>query len=186
MLAGSVGWKMKAVPRAQVLGFVPQLDLPALYGGATVTAYASVYEGFGLPPVEAMACGSAVVCTPVPAMALVGDGAVVARSSSAEDLWLALRQLVDDETARAELTSRARSAVARLSWRAAAAATAEVYERFGDTRRSTADDHRAPRAEEASTPPARPSPPGVRPARPGSHRRVRLTGRRPLVAEPPH
>ena len=73
----------------------PTGDLPGLYGAATLVGYASRYEGFGLPPVEAMACGAPVVSTPVPAVTeLVGDGVEVFEPGDVEGLTATLRQLV--------------------------------------------------------------------------------------------
>ena len=69
--------------------------------------YASRYEGFGLPPVEAMACGAAVVTTPVPAVAeVVGDGAATFRPGDVDGLTATLRELLEDEAARADLARR--------------------------------------------------------------------------------
>ena len=64
--------------RLHTLGYVPEGDLVALYGGAEVLAYPSHFEGFGLPVVEAMACGTPVVTTDVPALREVSGGAAVA------------------------------------------------------------------------------------------------------------
>ena len=133
VLTGHPLWRTPLPPKGAVaLGHVAASDLPALYGAATVVGYASVYEGFGLPPVEAMACGAAVLTTAVPAVAeVVGAGAAVFLPGDVEGCAALVRDLVADEDRRCELIASARRAVATLSWARAAAETAAVYRSLG-------------------------------------------------------
>ena len=86
------------------IGHVPTSDLPPLYGAATLVGYASRYEGFGLPPVEAMACGAAVVSTPVPSVVEVaGDGVATFRPGDVEGLTGTVADLLADASRRSEL-----------------------------------------------------------------------------------
>ncbi len=102
MLTGHSLWGSVAPAGTVEIGHVPRGDLPALYGAATLVGYASRYEGFGLRPVEAMACGAAVVSTPVPAVVeVVGDGAETFRPGDVGGLTETLRALVDDQRRRA-------------------------------------------------------------------------------------
>ncbi|MFJ2839549.1 glycosyltransferase family 4 protein [Nocardia sp. NPDC087230] len=132
VLAGAGSDGPQAPSSAIGLGYVDTADLPALYAAATVVAYCSQYEGFGLPPVEAMACGGAVVASAVGALPQVcGDGAVLVARSVAEDWAKALRPLVHDAAANQDLRRRGLAAVSALSWQATAAATVAAYRAAG-------------------------------------------------------
>lgn len=128
--AGSDG---PAAPRTALgLGYVDTADLPALYAAATVVAYCSQYEGFGLPPVEAMACGGAVVASAVGALPQVcGDGAVLVAQTNVGAWVRSIRPLLDDEPANTDLRARGLAAAARLSWQATAEATVAAYRTAG-------------------------------------------------------
>jgi glycosyltransferase involved in cell wall biosynthesis len=131
ILAGNI--RSGAIPGcARPLGFVAQDDLGGLYGAATVVAYPSRYEGFGLPPVEAMACGAPVVCTRIPAFEdILGDAAEIVAPGDVEGLASSLHALLVDDCRRQQLATAGHRRVAKLTWRATATATAEVYRSLG-------------------------------------------------------
>lgn len=124
-----------AVPAdATAIGYVPTGQLAGLYGAATLVCYPSRYEGFGLPPVEAMACGAPVVATRIPALVeVLGNGAALVPPGDVVALARVLRSLFDDEERRQALGAAGRRRVGPLSWKTTATATAEVYRSLGLT-----------------------------------------------------
>jgi glycosyltransferase involved in cell wall biosynthesis len=109
-------------------GFVPDHTLSALYRMASVFAFPSLYEGFGLPPLEAMACGTPVVTSKISSLPeVVGDAALLVDPYDVEDIANALVRVLDDETLRADLVARGRERVSHFSWERSAKAIHECY-----------------------------------------------------------
>jgi glycosyltransferase involved in cell wall biosynthesis len=119
--------------RVRFLGFVPGEDLPALYAGASVFVYPSHYEGFGLPLLEAMACGAPVLTYNVTSLPeVVGDaGVLLGPPVSPEDLAKTISRMIEDEDLRADLIGRGRERVRRFDWKTTARLSHEVYLRCG-------------------------------------------------------
>ena len=112
------------------LGYVPDEDLPALYSGALLLAFPSLYEGFGLPVLEAMACGTPVLTSNVSATAEVADGAaLLVDPRSVDALASALGRLLTDDALRADLRRRGLARAAEFSWERTARETLSVYEK---------------------------------------------------------
>src|SRR5471030_81853 len=119
-------------------GYVPFEDLPALYSLAEMFVYPSMYEGFGLPVVEAMACGVPVITGRTPALSEVGGGAVVeVERIEAESLGRALVDVAASRDWRAELSGLGLARAASFSWQRAARESLEIY-RETATRKSSA------------------------------------------------
>jgi glycosyltransferase involved in cell wall biosynthesis len=122
--------RLGLAPRVRVLGYVPDAHLPALYRAAAVFVYPSFYEGFGLPVLEAMACGTPVVTyntTSLPEVA--ADAAVLLDLPvTGPALADALRGLLEDSVRRRDLVERGRGRAAEFGWQRTAALTAAVYE----------------------------------------------------------
>ncbi len=114
--------------RILFLGPVADDDLPALYGGAHCFVFPSLYEGFGLPVLEAMACGTPVACSDVASLPEVaGDAALMFDPHRVECIGAALTQLLRDSDLRGDLAMRGRQRAMSFSWECTAAATAEQY-----------------------------------------------------------
>jgi glycosyltransferase involved in cell wall biosynthesis len=98
-------------------GFVPVGTLAALYRLADAFAFPSLYEGFGLPPLEAMACGTPVLTSRISSLPeVVGDAALLVDPYSVEDIASGLERILGDEALRADLITRGRARVGQFSW----------------------------------------------------------------------
>jgi glycosyltransferase involved in cell wall biosynthesis len=110
-------------------GYIPDEDLPALYRGAEIFVYPSIYEGFGLPPLEAMASGIPVICSKASALPeAVGDAALLIDPLDTGSIVQALRELVSDAARRQALTRAGLARAAQFSWEKTARETIAVYE----------------------------------------------------------
>jgi glycosyltransferase involved in cell wall biosynthesis len=111
---------------------VPHADGPLLYQGCAAFAFPSRYEGFGLPPLEAMACGAPVVVSTASSLPeVVGDAALQVAPDDVDGWAAALARLLSDAPLRANLRARGLAQAARFSWRRVAEETLTVYEQVG-------------------------------------------------------
>ena len=138
VLAGASGWDttiepaLAAVPpglTVLVPGHLPIEHLPALLGGAVLVCYPSLGEGFGLPVLEAMACGAAVLTTRKLSIPEVGGDAVAYTGTGAGDIAAELAALLDDAGRRAQLSAAGRARALDFSWAATARAHQAAYDR---------------------------------------------------------
>ncbi|MFQ6130807.1 MAG: glycosyltransferase family 4 protein [Armatimonadota bacterium] len=153
VIAGARGWMPRAYDhlleefrfreRVLSLGYVPEADLPALYSAATALLFPSLYEGTGLPPLEAMACGTPVICSDRGALPeTVGEAAVVLeveeetyesrhggalRFGFLPGMHETMRRMVEDDAFCEELVAKGRRRAAQFSWRRHAQETLELY-----------------------------------------------------------
>lgn len=125
VLVGTKGWKVnellnaseRLASRVVVTGFVPDQYLAPLYAGATAFVYPSLYEGFGLPPLEAMQCGLPVITSNVSSLPeVVGDAALLVSPTDKDALNDAILKLLRSETLRHELSIRAKQQASLFSW----------------------------------------------------------------------
>ncbi len=143
VLAGKPGWQHEALVReverlglagtVVFPGYVEDADLPALYTGALAFVFPSLYEGFGLPLVEAMACGTPVVASRTSACGEVaGDAALLVDPLSEEEIAGALAQVARDADLRAALAARGRERARAFSWERAAREVLDVLTSLAD------------------------------------------------------
>ncbi|PJF41210.1 MAG: hypothetical protein CUN54_02435 [Phototrophicales bacterium] len=112
------------------IGYVDEADKPSLYRLARVFVYPSLYEGFGLPVVEAMASGTPVVANEIPIMEeIVGDGAYLVKDGSPRRMAGAIIALLLQEPLREAMITQGLSRATQFSWRKTAQRTLEVYQR---------------------------------------------------------
>lgn len=142
VLVGARGWmdghlfelvkELELGDHVMFAGYVPSNELPSWYNAADLFAYPSAYEGFGLPLLEAMACGVPAITTASSALAEVaGDACITVEPGSEEALRVALVQVLSDEALRSTMRTAGLQRASAFSWERAARATANVYARAG-------------------------------------------------------
>ncbi|MGA2131250.1 MAG: glycosyltransferase family 1 protein [Bryobacteraceae bacterium] len=128
--------------RIQFAGFVSDEDLLHLYNACDLFVFPSFYEGFGLPVLEAMACGRAVACSRTSAMPEVADGAgIMFDPYSSTEMVRAMADLLRDTELRARMERLGLQRAARFSWRATAEKTLEVYREVAERSRAAAAEY---------------------------------------------
>jgi glycosyltransferase involved in cell wall biosynthesis len=136
VVAGAHGWHAKPIeralerfgPRAIRTGFLSDEDLVMLYAGAACFVFPSLSEGFGLPPLEAMACGTPVVASNRASLPeALGDAAIMVDPESVGLLHDAIRRVITDPALAENLRERGLVQAARFTWRAAAERTVAAY-----------------------------------------------------------
>lgn len=112
-------------------GFISLEHLPYLYNAAKLFVYPSFYEGFGLPPIEAMACGTPVVTSNVTSIPeVIKDSGIIIDPNNVEDLASAMHNVIDDYNLREKLIIRGLVRAAELSWQQTALNTVEAYNKI--------------------------------------------------------
>jgi alpha-1,3-rhamnosyl/mannosyltransferase len=140
VIAGMKGWRTDGLDRevaalidkGQIrrLGYVPDEALPALYSGARVFVYPSLYEGFGLPPLEAMACGAPVIVSNRSSLPeVVGDAGLQVDALDVDGLAEAMSKVIEDDALHTALQQRGIERAKDFSWRRCAEETLAVYRR---------------------------------------------------------
>ncbi len=142
VIVGAKGWLYERIfqtavdlglgERVLFPGFVNDVDLPAIYNLADIFAFPSLYEGFGLPPLEAMACGTPVITANNSSLPeVVGDAALLVDASDVTAISAAIETLVDDTPLRRDLIARGLRRAAQFTWRKAARELLETYHHVG-------------------------------------------------------
>ena len=139
VLAGPLGWRHQTLLREIALtgpgdvlltGALPPADLDALYRGATAFVYPALYEGFGLPVLEAMARGVPTLCSNTSSLPEVaGDAALGFDPASVREIAAAVETVLTDATLAERLSTRGRARAERFSWDETARLTLQVYEK---------------------------------------------------------
>ena len=138
VIAGGEGWLMEKLysfiaqsgnaERVRFIGYTTDAELRALYSSCRVSVYASLYEGFGLPPLEAMACGAPVITSRIPAIEeTVGEAAVLIDPTNVAELASTIIQLWTDEGKRAQLSEAGLRHAAKFTWQRTATLTLDLY-----------------------------------------------------------
>lgn len=138
VIAGGQGWLMddfvsliqqKGLEDGICLtGYLQDEDLCGLYSNCAAFVYPSLYEGFGLPPLEAMACGAPVITSRIPSlMETVGSAARLVDPNDVEDLTRAMAEMLSDEKVREHYAEAGRNQVKKFSWEQTAVKTLDVY-----------------------------------------------------------
>lgn len=139
-IVGGAGWLLEnwgtllsqwgLSDQVRTLGYVPQEDLPMLYSGAALMAYPSLYEGFGLPPLEAMGCGCPVITSNVSSLPeVVGDAACKVNPLNEEEISAAMVRILEDSEEKSRLRTLGLNRAKLFHWDRCALLTFSAYEK---------------------------------------------------------
>lgn len=139
VITGKRGWKYKSIfetieklnLQKDVIftGYVPDEDLPGLYNAADLFVYPSLYEGFGLPPLEAMACGTPVITSNTSSLPeVVGDAGIMVNPYNVDELANAMYEVLTNDGLREELSKKGLERAKLFSWKKCAKEHLKVYE----------------------------------------------------------
>lgn len=139
VIAGGRGWKSDNVfslvddlamtEKVIFTGYVAEEDKPALYSCAEVFVFPSLYEGFGIPPLEAMACGTPVICSNTSSLPEVtGDAGVLIDPSNEEELAYEIERLMDDRSERETLSHKGIIQAGKFRWKDSAQTILDIYQ----------------------------------------------------------
>jgi glycosyltransferase involved in cell wall biosynthesis len=146
VIAGGEGWLMEETfafmkanavnERLLMTGYLDDDDLRALYSSCRAFIYPSLYEGFGLPPLEAMACGAPVIASRIPALQeTLGDSAILVDALDVDLLGRSIIELLQSERRRQEMSAAGIKQASQFSWEQTATKTYAVYEQVLNERR---------------------------------------------------
>jgi glycosyltransferase involved in cell wall biosynthesis len=128
LIAEAIGAHPEIQERFVLTGYVPDEDLAPLYTGARMFVYSSIYEGFGLPPLEAMQCGTPVIVSNTSSLPeVVGDAGVLVQPHDLHALAAAMLSIANDDGQHRSLQDRALAQAGRFSWDRSTAATLNAY-----------------------------------------------------------
>jgi glycosyltransferase involved in cell wall biosynthesis len=138
VLAGKTGWLNNEFfeylkhsnmrDRIILTGYLSDDDLAALYSSCSLMVFPAIYEGAGLPPIEAMACGAPVISTNTPAISeMTGNGARLFTPEDHKQLADQISELLHDDVARRELAERGRARASQFTWENTAKLTHDIY-----------------------------------------------------------
>lgn len=141
VIAGKKGWKYQEIfetidklnLKDDIIftGYVPENYLPALYNAADVFVYPSIYEGFGLPPLEAMACGTPVITSNTSSLPeVVGNAGIMVDPNNIDMLATAMYEVLSDDSLMKEMAKKGLDRAKLFDWKGCAAETLKVYEEF--------------------------------------------------------
>jgi glycosyltransferase involved in cell wall biosynthesis len=142
LIAGSSGWKTSPIYReyerlrlreedVRFLGYIPDEDMNRLYSGAALFVFPSIYEGFGLPPLEAMASGTPVIVSNSSSLPeVVGDAGILLDPFDADSWRESITTVLSDAFLQERLTAKGLQRARLFSWKTAARKTLDIFEKF--------------------------------------------------------
>jgi glycosyltransferase involved in cell wall biosynthesis len=139
VIAGGKGWLYEEIfatverlgleKKVVFPGFVADEDLPALYNLAELFVFPSLYEGFGLPPLEAMACGTPVITSDASSLPeVVGEAGLMVEATDVEGLTQAMQRVLEDSALRERMIAKGMKQAKKFTWEQAAAKLLSLYE----------------------------------------------------------